>query len=368
MEVVIQKFGGKLLETAEHIRRAAKFVIDTKTGGEHPVVVVSAPGSTTDKFLEMVREVSSDPDQRELDMLLSVGERTAMALLAIAIIDMSPYRAVSFTGSQVGIITDTKHTDAKVLEVRGYRIKEALEKDYIPIVAGFQGVSTEREITTLGRGGSDTTAVALGIALKANRCELVKDHGGVFTADPEIIPEALQHKEIDYQTLSEITSAGAKVINSRAVTLAGQHNLNISVVAPDKSTQTIVSGRTLDVFGVSSIVLEADLFLLKLCDSEQVPDLAGDRYFSIEGKSIVLSKRDIPGYNAERVELISLTGWGDSLKNDVSRSIREYLDTQQVHPKVTVFDSNKIMLVIAKGCGRDLVKKLHDYCHNCGFL
>ena len=188
MSIVILKFGGTLLETPDKIGKAAQYVIKSICRGEKPVVVVSAPGKTTDEFHRLAKEITSEPDQREMDMLLSVGERTAMALLAMSINADGRYHAISFTGSQVGIITDTQHTDARILEVKGYRIRETVEKGHIPIIAGFQGVSVDREITTLGRGGSDTTAIALAIALKAERCELVKEYGGVYSEDQEILP------------------------------------------------------------------------------------------------------------------------------------------------------------------------------------
>src|SRR3954464_449103 len=188
-ETVVMKFGGTSVAEAEDIRRAAGRIVAARENGQQVVAVLSARGKTTDELLAMAGEVSARPDPREMDMLLSVGERISCALCAMAINDLG-HRAISLTGSQAGIVTDSSHTKARILDVRADRIRDALDQDLIVLVAGFQGVSTARDVTTLGRGGSDTTAVALAAALNAEVCEIYTDVAGVFSADPRIVPDA----------------------------------------------------------------------------------------------------------------------------------------------------------------------------------
>ena len=183
------KFGGTSVADAERIKRAARRIVAQRERGKRVVAVLSARGQTTDELIAMAEEVSPDPDPREMDMLLSTGERISCALCAMAINDLG-HRAISLTGSQAGIVTDTSHTKARILDVRADRIREALDEDLIVLVAGFQGVSTSRDVTTLGRGGSDTTAVALAAAIGAEVCEIYTDVAGVFSADPRIVPDA----------------------------------------------------------------------------------------------------------------------------------------------------------------------------------
>src|SRR4030088_1239966 len=185
----VMKFGGTSVADAERIKRAARRIVAQREAGRRVVAVLSARGKTTDELIAMAEEVSPAPDAREMDRLLSTGERISCALCAMAINDVGP-RAISLTGSQAGIVTDTSHTKARILDVHADRIKQALSEDLIVLVAGFQGVSTSRDITTLGRGGSDTPAVALAAAIEADVCEIYTDVAGVFTADPRIVPDA----------------------------------------------------------------------------------------------------------------------------------------------------------------------------------
>ena len=189
MSLVVQKFGGTSVADADRIREVAKHVAWTRSQGDVPVVVVSAMGKTTDDLMRLAEEVSAQQPGRELDMLLTAGERISMSLLCMALADLG-VEAVSFTGSQAGIITDSSHTNEKIVEVRADRLRDALQRGAVPVVAGFQGVSVERDVTTLGRGGSDTTAVALAATLGADRCEIYTDVSGIFTADPRIVPTA----------------------------------------------------------------------------------------------------------------------------------------------------------------------------------
>jgi len=187
--LVVQKYGGTSVADPDRMRNVARHIAETRAKGIDVVAVVSAMGKATDNLVELARQVASNPQGREMDMLLTTGERISMSLLCMALHDVG-CDAMSFTGSQVGIITDTSHTKAKILEIKGDRVREALSAGKVAVVAGFQGVSTDREITTLGRGGSDTTAVALAAALNADACEIYTDVTGVFSADPRIVPQA----------------------------------------------------------------------------------------------------------------------------------------------------------------------------------
>jgi aspartate kinase len=206
----------------------AEHVAFTKRHGNDVVVVVSAMGKSTDNLIKLANDVSSTQPAREMDMLLTTGERISMALVCMALADLG-IEAVSFTGSQVGIITDTVHTKAKILEVKGDRAREALAQGKVCVVAGFQGVSTDREITTLGRGGSDTTAVALAAALNADSCEIYTDVTGVFSADPRIVPQARKLQHINFDEMLEMAGAGSKVLALRSVEFARNHNVPIQV-------------------------------------------------------------------------------------------------------------------------------------------
>ena len=225
---MVQKFGGTSVADPERIKAVAEHVAFTKRHGNDVVVVVSAMGKTTDNLISLANQVSSVHPGRELDMLLTTGERISMALVCMALADLG-IDAVSFTGSQVGIITDTTHTKAKILEVKGDRLREALAAGKVAVVAGFQGVSTEREITTLGRGGSDTTAVALAAAINADVCEIYTDVTGVFTADPRIVPQARKLQQLDFEEMLEMAGAGSKVLALRSVEFARNHNVPLHV-------------------------------------------------------------------------------------------------------------------------------------------
>jgi aspartate kinase len=223
---VVMKFGGTSVADADRIKRAAHRIVAQRETGKRVVAVLSARGRTTDELIAMAEEVSPTPDPREMDMLLSTGERIACALCAMAINDLG-HRAISLTGSQAGIVTDTSHTKARIIDVRANRIREALDQDRIVLVAGFQGVSTSSDVTTLGRGGSDTTAVALAAAIDAEVCEIYTDVAGVFTADPRIVPDARKLPQLSFEEMLEMAASGAKVLQLRAVEYARTHGVRI---------------------------------------------------------------------------------------------------------------------------------------------
>ncbi|MFL6298395.1 MAG: aspartate kinase, partial [Actinomycetes bacterium] len=228
MALVVQKYGGTSVGDASRIRRVAERVVASRHAGNDVVVVVSAMGDTTDDLIALARRVSPDPPPREMDMLLTAGERISMSLLAMAIADLG-VTAKSFTGSQAGIITDTLHGKARILDVRAGRISDALAEGNVVIVAGFQGVSTSRDVTTLGRGGSDTTAVALAAALAAGVCEIYTDVDGVYTADPRVVPEARKLHMVSYEEMLELSACGAKVLMLRCVEYARRTGMVLHV-------------------------------------------------------------------------------------------------------------------------------------------
>ena len=223
---VVMKFGGTSVADAERLKRAAARIVAKREAGSRVVAVLSARGKETDRLIADAFEVSPQPDPREMDMLLSTGERVSCALCAMAINDLG-HRAISLTGSQAGIVTDTSHTKARILDVRADRIMSALDEDNIVLVAGFQGVSTAKDVTTLGRGGSDTTAVALAAAVGADVCEIYTDVAGVFTSDPRIVPDARKLAVVSFDEMLEMSASGAGVLQLRSVEYARNHGVRI---------------------------------------------------------------------------------------------------------------------------------------------
>src|SRR2546422_7204816 len=225
---IVMKFGGTSVADPEKIRRVASRLVAARRSGSRVVGVISAMGQHTDELVALANQVSPRPRPRELDMLISVGERISCALVAMAIHDLG-LEGISFTGSQAGIVTDTVHGKAKIVEVRARRIHEALDEGRIVLVAGFQGVSTAYDITTLGRGGSDTTAVALAAALGAQYCEVYTDVQGVFTADPRVAPGARKRHSVSFEEMLEMASSGARVMATRPIEAARSHNVRLHV-------------------------------------------------------------------------------------------------------------------------------------------
>jgi len=228
MPLVVQKFGGTSVGDADRIRAVADHIARTRREGSDVVAVVSAMGRTTDDLIRLADSVSSEQPPREYDMLVSAGERITAPALCMALFGLG-VDATSFTGSQAGIITDTDHTRAKILEIRPDRLREALAAGIVPVVAGFQGMSTERDVTTLGRGGSDTTAVALAAVLGADACEIYTDVTGVFTADPRVVSTAHRINRISFEEMLEIAATGGRVLNLRSVEFARNHNVPLHV-------------------------------------------------------------------------------------------------------------------------------------------
>ena len=278
MALVVQKFGGSSVADPDRIKAVAEHIVATRRRGDEVVVVVSAMGKTTDDLVRLAHEISPAPAAREMDMLLTSGERISMALLCMAIIELGE-PAQSFTGSQAGIVTDTTHTKAKILDIRADRLRESLAAGNVAVVAGFQGVSTDSDVTTLGRGGSDTTAVALAAALEADACEIYTDVTGVFTADPRVVPEARRLPRVSFDEMLEMAATGGRVLALRSVEFARNYGVRVHV----RSSFTwepgtwVVSDEELEVEGMEQAIISGvthDTSEAKVT-IEQVPDRPG---------------------------------------------------------------------------------------------
>jgi len=272
MPIVVQKYGGSSVGDVERIRKVASRVKARRDEGWQLVVVVSAMGDTTDELLALAKQVAADPPRRELDMLLTCGERISMALMSMALQELGVH-AISFTGSQSGIITTDAHAQARIVEVRPFRILEELENGKVVIVAGYQGVSFKKEVTTLGRGGSDTTAVALAAALGAD-CEIYSDVDGVFSADPRVVSEARKLTELGYDEMQELASAGAKVLNAQAVEFAKERGIVLSARSTfGVGSGTLIKGEGTATGGrVKGVTAEAEMAAIRFSGAPSALD------------------------------------------------------------------------------------------------
>ncbi|MFM8452004.1 MAG: aspartate kinase [Acidimicrobiaceae bacterium] len=333
MALIVQKYGGTSVADPERMRNVARHIAATRAQDNQLVIVVSAMGKATDNLLDLARQVSSAPTGREMDMLLTTGERISMSLLCMALQDLG-VDAMSFTGSQVGIITDTVHGRAKILEIKGDRVREALSEGKVAVVAGFQGVSTAKEITTLGRGGSDTTAVALAAALKADVCEIYTDVTGVFTADPRIVPQARKLKHLEFDEMLEMAGAGSKVLALRSVEFARNHNVPIHV----RSSFTWEQGTW-----VTGEVRKGE-------QNMEEPIISGVVHDASDAKITVLGVPDQPGVSAALFEpLASANVNVDMIVQNTS--IAGTTDISFTLPKTDVANAQPIVERIAKQVG-----------------
>ncbi len=272
--LIVQKFGGSSVANVERIQNVAQRVVSYRKKGYDLVVVVSALGDTTDELIDLAHKINTEPAEREMDMLLSTGEQISVALLAMAIQKLG-CEAISFTGAQVGIITDTSHTRARIIKINADKIKEELKKGKIVIVAGFQGVTLNQDITTLGRGGSDLTAVALAKELNARECEIYTDVEGIYTADPRIEPKAKKIPEITYDEMLEMASLGAQVMQARSIEVAKKFNVPIQVrssFSKKLGTMIIKEVRIMEDVVVSGITVNINEAKITICN---VPDRPG---------------------------------------------------------------------------------------------
>ena len=335
MPIVVQKYGGSSLSDAESIKRVARRITETRRAGNDVCVVVSAMGDTTDELLDLAEEVSPLPPPRELDMLLTAGERISMALVAMAIHDLG-FTARSFTGSQAGVITDEEHGKAKIIDVTPGRITSALGDGHVVIVAGFQGVSqTTKEITTLGRGGSDTTAVALAAALGAEVCEIYSDVDGVFTADPRIVPRASKLDRISAEEMLELAAAGSKILHLRCVEYARRYDLPIHV----RSTFTDKAGTIVADYSEGETV--------------EAPIIAGVAHDASEAKLTVVGVPDRPGMAAAIFEAVARAG----------------LNIDMIVQNVSAVETGRtdISFTLPRSDGRSAMQALEDIRVSVGF-
>ena len=286
--LIVQKYGGTSVADTDRIKNVAKRVVRTKRDGYDVVVVVSALGDTTDKLIEIAHHVTQHPSERELDMLVSTGEQVSCALLAMAIHEIGE-EAISFTGAQVGIITDNSFTKARIIDINAKRISEELDKGKIVIVAGFQGVNLNQEITTLGRGGSNLTAVALAKVLKADMCEMCTDVEGIYTADPRIVKNARKIDKLSYEEMFELASLGAQVLQPRSIEFAMKFAVPIHVRSSFSDKEgTIISKevKAMEDIVVSGVALNKDEAKITICDVPDKPGIAAKIFKGIAGENI----------------------------------------------------------------------------------
>ena len=291
MALIVQKYGGTSVASPERIQAVAERVIRTRKAGDQVVVVLSAMSGETDRLFALAHRVSPNPDERELDLLLSTGERVTIALLAMALRERG-YAARSFTGRQVGIVTDDVHTRARIERVAADRVRDALAEDVIPVVAGFQGINEKSDVTTLGRGGSDTTAVALAAALKADRCDIHTDVDGVYTTDPNIVPTASRLDKISYEEMLEMASLGAKVLQTRSVEFAMKYLVPVRVLSSftDAPTGTLVTkeDRDMEQVVVSGVTYDRNQAKITLLGVPDRPGIAARLFGGIAKEDIIV--------------------------------------------------------------------------------
>ena len=398
MGLVVQKFGGTSVATPERIREVAAHIVATRRAGNDVVVVVSAMGATTNDLEKLAFDVVANPSAREMDMLLTAGERISMALLCMAIIDQGE-EAVSFTGSQAGILTDTDHMRARILEVRANRIREALEDGVIAVVAGFQGVSTNSDITTLGRGGSDTTAVALAAALKAEFCEIYTDVDGVFTADPRLVVNARRLDRLSYEEMLDLSATGGRVLALRSVEFARNYGVPMHVRSSFtwkpgtwireegmSMEQAIISGVTHDdseakvtVVGVPDRPGIAATVFRALADAQVNVDMIvqnvstqghTDISFTVPSDNLANARsvierlvKDVEaaGFSSdENVGRVSLVGAGMKTNPGVAATMFETLANAGVNIEMISTSSIRISCVVAAGDLEKAVLVLHE--------
>ena len=397
---VVMKFGGTSVADAERIKRAAARIVAKREAGNRVVAVLSARGKTTDALIADAQEISPNPDPREMDMLLSTGERQSCALCAMAINDLG-HRAISLTGSQAGIVTDTSHTKARILDVRADRIRQGLEEDAIVLVAGFQGVSTTKDVTTLGRGGSDTTAVALAAAIGADVCEIYTDVAGVFSADPRVVPDARKLPVVSFEEMLEMSASGAGVLQLRAVEYARNHGVRIHCRSSFSDAPGTVVGDGADPGAgarpaITAVTHSTDEARVTLQHVPDAPGMAGriatalaDANVNID--MIIQNEPVVPGAGAdmsftvpredlrtalgalgalaeelaidihtdESIGKISVIGEGMKTQAGVAAQIFSTLGKQDINIQMITTSPIKISCVIARDRVPDAVRSLH---------
>jgi aspartate kinase len=290
LALIVQKYGGTSVGSLERIKAVAERIVAAKRQGYDVVAIVSAMSGETDKLIGLANKISPNPDEREMDLLLSSGERISAALTAIAVDELG-FRSMSFTGRQVGIITDKAHTKAKIERITGERVKDALEEGIIPVIAGFQGVTESSEVTTLGRGGSDLTAVAIAAALKADLCEIYTDVDGVYTTDPNIVPEAKKLGKISYEEMLEFASLGAKVLQTRSVEFAKKYGVPVVVrssFSNNPGTLVVKEDKEMEKVVVSGVAHDKNQAKVTVIAVRDMPGIAARLFNAIADAHIVV--------------------------------------------------------------------------------
>ncbi len=288
--IIVQKFGGSSVANVERIKAVAARIVETKTKRNNVVVVVSALGDTTDDLVDLAAKISEHPPEREMDMLMATGEQISCALVAMAVKELG-HDAVSFTGGQVGILTDDTHTKAKIQKISAKAIRKALRANKIVIVAGFQGITKDNEITTLGRGGSDLTAVALAIAIEAKVCEIFTDVEGIYTTDPRIVPAAQKIKEITFDEMLEMASLGAQVMQPRSIEVARRFNIPLHVrssFSKEEGTMIIKNTQKLEDLAVSGITCNKAEAKITICGVQDKPGVAAEIFTQISNAGVMV--------------------------------------------------------------------------------
>lgn len=348
MGLIVQKFGGTSVANAERIKAAAKRIVDTYNAGNKVIVVVSARGQTTDELIDLAYEIMDNPSTREMDMLMSTGEQISIALVAMAIHAMG-YPAVSFTGGQVGIVTDSSHTKARIKNINTQRMQKELDKGTIIIVAGFQGIDANENITTLGRGGSDTTAVALAAIMKADRCEIFTDVDGIYTADPRKVPHARKLDKVSYDEILELASLGAQVMHSRSIEFAKKYNVPLYVRSSfntNEGTLICKEAGEMENIVVSGVAISKDDAKITIRAIPDVPGQAAKIFHEIAGKDInvdmIIQNASIEGradvtFTVPRIDL--------RLALETAEKIRKELNAKEV------LHDSKIAKLSAVGIG-----------------
>jgi aspartate kinase len=392
MAVIVQKYGGSSVADVGKLMSVARRVMRTREQGHDVVVVVSAMGDTTDELLAMAKQVSASPDRRELDMLLSAGERVSMALLSMAIRELGG-DAISFTGSQSGIITNDRHIDARIIEVRPFRVQDELARGKIVVIAGYQGVSYRKEITTLGRGGSDTTAVAMAAALDAEYCEICSDVDGVYSADPRVVPAARRIGMLSYEETQEMAESGARVLNAQAVEFAKEKGIAIYARATqgpppgsDPSSDGTVVRRSPPrtpgtIVGVASerdiLMLDSDASaaeVLALLEERGVP--GKQLHIFMERTTVAISRENLHDEERLRSALeirlrgrariidglaaVSVVGAGINATYANVRAGSDALRAAGIEPSGTATSSFRITWMIPRDRMEDAVRRLHE--------
>ncbi len=397
MSLIVQKFGGSSVANAERVFNVADIVTSTYKEGNNVIVVVSAQGDTTDDLIEKAKEINPHASKREMDMLLATGEQISISLLAMAIEKLG-YPVVSLTGWQAGMVTDSNYSNSRIRKINTERVMLELDKRNIVIVAGFQGINRYDDITTLGRGGSDTSAVALAAACHADLCEIYTDVDGVYTTDPRIVPDAKKLDEISYDEMLELASLGANVLHNRSVEMAKKYNVNLCVRSSLTRAKGTVVKEAVKVEGmlVRGVTKDNDVARISLCGIEDTPGKAF-RIFSLlakkninvdiilqsigrdnkkdisftvaeshidEALKIIEENKEIIGYETmsytTKVSKVSIVGAGMVTNAGVAARMFEALYEAQINIHMIATSEIKVSVLIDEGYEAKAVKAIHD--------